>query len=140
MQLKQTLPLLTMALLLFCSFVPAPAAKHINDLNLCDFYFQNNTVYTVADGIFYTSQEKLVYSNITPGTASGSTVIHFEDAGDTFTYYITFATTPTTPTTVHVSLDLDTYTEVIPAGVISFRTTIPGPLPYGGIVITLDPK
>ncbi|WPV70283.1 hypothetical protein [Chitinophaga sp. LS1] len=140
MQLKRTLPLLTMALLLFCSFTPAPAIQHIKPLGICDFAFENNTVYTVADGIFYTSKDKLVYSNVVPGTGSGSTIIEFDDAGDTFTYYITFATTPTTPTVVHVYFDVNIITEVIPAGVTSFRTTIPGPLPYSGIVVTLDPK
>ncbi|WP_343671503.1 hypothetical protein [Chitinophaga sp.] len=140
MQLKRTLPLLTMALLLFCSFMPAPAAKHIKPLGICDFAFQNNTVYNVADAIFYTSREKLVYSNVGPGNATTGTTIEFDDAGDTFTYTITFGTRPNTSSVVHVHFGTDIISEVIPAGVTSVTTTIPGPLPYSGIVVYLDPQ
>lgn len=140
MQLKTTFPLLTMVLLLFCSFTPAKQVKHFRFPISVDFIFYNNTDYNLDEATFSTNSQTLVYNNLKANTPTPGTIIEIETTGDTFMYSIVFNTPPKTASIITITTQTRVTTEVIPAGTGAFTTAIPLPLPTSGIVVRLDPQ
>lgn len=130
---NKILALLLTSVFFLCSFSPARVPTR------GDIFFGNNTNQLVSAGIFQTSLETKIITNI-PAGGSYTHTIDFESVNDNFNYIITFPSPTPQEYTVTTRMYLQTTVQTIPAGVTAFTYSIPIPGAVGGIVVNLDIK